>query len=58
VRVGSLAEADGEADVSATASAGEFVLVLYGGNPTPVDPLSITGDQQILDRIAAWDPDA
>ncbi|MFG1740775.1 maleylpyruvate isomerase N-terminal domain-containing protein [Micromonospora chalcea] len=49
------ADAD-PADTAARSTAGDLVLAFYGR--IPLDALSIEGDRQVLDRIAAWDPDA
>lgn len=46
----------GPADTAASSSAGDLVLAFYGR--IPLDALSIEGDRRVLDRIAAWDPDA
>ncbi|MEV4693684.1 maleylpyruvate isomerase N-terminal domain-containing protein [Micromonospora echinospora] len=46
----------GPADTAARSTAGDLVLAFYGR--IPLDALSIEGDRQVLDRIAAWDPDA
>ncbi|AXO38118.1 maleylpyruvate isomerase N-terminal domain-containing protein [Micromonospora sp. B006] len=46
----------GPADTAARSTAGDLVLALYGR--IPLDALGIEGDRQVLDRIAAWDPDA
>ncbi|WP_431945652.1 maleylpyruvate isomerase N-terminal domain-containing protein [Micromonospora marina] len=46
----------GPADTAARAGAGDLVLAFYGR--IPLDALSIEGDRRVLDRIAAWDPDA
>lgn len=47
---------DASADLTARASAGELLLVLYGR--APADSLKIDGDRRILDRLADWDPGA
>ncbi|MFJ5666529.1 maleylpyruvate isomerase N-terminal domain-containing protein [Micromonospora sp. LA-10] len=44
------------ADTSARSTAGDLVLAFYGR--IPLDALAIEGDRRVLDRIAAWDPDA
>ncbi|MFD6260253.1 maleylpyruvate isomerase N-terminal domain-containing protein [Micromonospora chalcea] len=46
----------GPADTAARSTAGDLVLAFYGR--IPLDALSIEGDRRVLDRIAAWDPDA
>ncbi len=46
----------GPADTAARSTAGDLVLAFYGR--IPLDALSIEGDRHVLDRIAAWDPDA
>ncbi|CCH32133.1 maleylpyruvate isomerase family mycothiol-dependent enzyme [Actinosynnema sp. NPDC047251] len=47
---------DAPADASATGTAGELVLALYGRNP--VDALTLDGDRQVFDQLVAWDPSA
>ncbi|MFI7205387.1 maleylpyruvate isomerase N-terminal domain-containing protein [Micromonospora aurantiaca (nom. illeg.)] len=44
------------ADTAARSTAGDLVLAFYGR--IPLDSLAIEGDRRVLDRIAAWDPDA
>ncbi|MBQ1041191.1 maleylpyruvate isomerase N-terminal domain-containing protein [Micromonospora sp. C32] len=44
------------ADTAARSTAGDLVLAFYGR--IPLDALAIEGDRRVLDRIAAWDPDA
>ncbi|MFE2612737.1 maleylpyruvate isomerase N-terminal domain-containing protein [Micromonospora chalcea] len=46
----------GPADTAARSTANDLVLAFYGR--IPLDALSIEGDRRVLDRIAAWDPDA
>nr|WP_030502604.1 hypothetical protein [Micromonospora purpureochromogenes] len=46
----------GPADTVARSTAGDLVLAFYGR--IPLDSLTIEGDRRVLDRIAAWDPDA
>ncbi|KOV83885.1 hypothetical protein ADL03_19295 [Nocardia sp. NRRL S-836] len=45
---------DGPADVSATGTASDLVLMFYGR--VPLDALEVEGDPRIIDRLAAWEP--
>ena len=50
-------EGDSDAvDSSAQGTASDFVPVLY--DRIPVDSLKLEGDRRVIDRLAAWDPDA
>ncbi|WP_431878899.1 maleylpyruvate isomerase N-terminal domain-containing protein [Micromonospora marina] len=46
----------GPADTAARSTASDLVLAFYGR--IPLDALAVEGDRRVLDRIAAWDPDA